>query len=582
MVVDRLPPRALDDAPRLSDGSGVGSRHRRLAAVLAVAAACASDGASAPDDGTGLADATTGPTPDPSGSSTGDVPSDDPDAEIGVSGLRRLTIAEYQQTIADLLGIDVASAKELLPQDALTPFDNDYTLQTPSEPLVKGMELLAGDLATAVVASETLRTRVVPCAPTGPDDAACFREFLAGFGRRALRRPLTDAELDRHGALLEHAIAADDFWVGVEAGLRLFLQHPEFVYRVEIGTPVPDRPGLRRLDDFELAARLSYFVLGTTPPDWLLDAALQGELADDAGVRAAAATLIADDRARARIDRFHALWLRYEQLRADGIYGDMRAESDALVERVVFDERGAWTDVLEATETWVTPALAEHYGLPAPAGAAGWVPYGDTGRMGLLSHGAFLSVGAKFGDTSPTQRGLLVRASLFCQEIPRPPPDLMVDLDSPPAGADPDACKAERYYMSREPACRSCHVLMDPIGFGLEAYDARGALREHEPGRPECAIAGDGALVAADGDETTFNGPAALARIAVDSGEVEACVAQQLYRFAVGRTILDEHDEVLLERLVADSGGAGAFDLLGFVEGYIASDAFRHRRDDGA
>jgi hypothetical protein len=156
----------------------------------------------------------------------------------------------------------------------------------------------------------------------------------------------------------------------------------------------------------------------------------------------------------------------------------------------------------------------------------------------------------------------------------------MVDIDEPPAGADPDACKSDRYYMSREPACKSCHALMDPIGFGLEAYDASGAVRQTELGRPECTIDGDGEFVGLASGDVTFNGPAELARIAVDSGLVEACVAKQLYRFAVGRTELDEHDEALLERLVAEVGGAGAFDMLGFIEQYVASDAFRYRREE--
>ncbi len=549
-------------------------------ALLVGLGACYSGAPAGADDSVATGTTTTDAA-DGGGATTGDALPPDAGFEVGVSGLRRLSIVEYQQTIADLLGIDVPSAKELLPQDTLTPFDNDFTLQTASEPLIKGMELLAGDLAATVVETEALRAAVVPCAPSGPDDAVCFREFLRSFGRRALRRPLSDAELDTYGALLDYAVEADDFWFGVQAGLRLFLQHPEFVYRVEIGEPVPDEPELRRLGDFELSARLSYFLVGTTPPDWLLDTAEAGGLADGEGVRDAAQMLLGDARARARIDRFHALWLKYEQLSGEGIYGQMRDESDALVERVVFDERGAWTDVLESTETWLTPELAEHYGLPAPAGAAGWVPYGDSGRMGLLSHGSFLSVGAKFGDTSPTQRGLLVRAFLFCQEIPKPPPDLMVDIDEPPAGADPDACKSDRYYMSREPACKSCHALMDPIGFGLEAYDASGAIRQTELGRPECTIAGDGEFVGLASGDATFNGPAELARIAVDSGLVEACVAKQLYRFAVGRTELDEHDEALLERLVGEAGGAGAFDMLGFVEQYVASDAFRYRREEG-
>ena len=158
--------------------------------------------------------------------------------EVAVSGLRRLSIAEYERTVEDLTGLSPEAVGEILPIDTLTPFDNDYTTQTASEPLVKGLELLAGDVSDAVIASASLREALVPCEPTGSDDAACFDAFLAEFGRRALRRPLTGEERERFGGLLEHAAEGSDFWVAVGAALRLFLQHPEFVYRVELGEPL--------------------------------------------------------------------------------------------------------------------------------------------------------------------------------------------------------------------------------------------------------------------------------------------------------------------------------------------------------
>ncbi len=509
-------------------------------------------------------------------SDTGEEPPVDDDVaeEIGVSGLRRLSIAEYTQTVVDLLGLTPAQVQELLPADTLTPFDNDYTTQTASEALVKGLELLAGDIAEAIVASPELRGALVPCTPSGPEDAACYREFLSSFGRRALRRTLTDDELDRFAALQSYGVDEGDFWAGVAAGLRMFLQHPELVYRVEIGVPVPDAPELFRLTGWEVGARLSYLMIGSTPPDWLLDAAEAGELDSSEGIASAAMMLLDDPRARARVVRFHALWLAYENLAQTGVYADMHVETAALVERIVFDERRAWIDMLTSNETWLTPALAEHYGLPVPAEPS-WVPYPDDGRGGLLSHGSFLSVGAKFGDTSPTQRGKLVRTKLFCQDIPKPPPELMVDVCAPPP-ADPDACKIDRYFMSREDACKSCHELMDPIGFGLEAYDASGVFRANDLERPDCPIDGDGEFVGLG----TFNGPAELAALAVESDGLETCVAQQLYRFAVGRTELDLHDATLVDRVVAESSGDGGLDMLAFITGYVGAEAFRYRREE--
>lgn len=503
---------------------------------------------------------------------------DDLADEVAVSGLRRLSIAEYTTTVQDLLGVDAANAGEILPSDVRSPFDNDYTLQVASEPLVAGAELLAGDVAQAVIASPQLRANVVPCEPSGADDEACYREFVTTFGRRALRRTLGEAEIERFVGLRSYGVDAGDFWVGVGAGLRAFLQHPEFIYRVELGEPVADQPGLFRLSPNEVGTRLSYLLIGSTPPDWLLDAADDGDLDDPEGIANAAKKLLETKDARARINRFHALWLGWENLSREGIYGQMHAETNALLERVVFEERQPWTAILTANETFVTPQLAEHYGLPAPDGGKAWVGYGDSGRAGLISHGTFLSVGAKFGDTSPTQRGKLVRTQLFCQEIPDPPPDLMVDVDEPPMAADPDACKKQRYFMWKEAACKSCHASMDPIGFGLENYDATGAFRTTDIDRPDCEIDGEGDFVGVG----TFNGPAELAALALESGFVEDCVAKQLYRFAIGRTELDDHDEALLERIVADATTDDGLELFALVSEYVQSEAFRHRREEAA
>jgi hypothetical protein len=509
------------------------------------------------------------------GGGAGETISDEAAAQVGVSGMRRLSVAEYQQTVIDLLGLEAPNAREILPVDTLVPFDNDYTLQTPSEALVKGAELLAGDVAMAVVADATLRATVVGCEPSGPADAGCFRSFVERFGRRALRRPLDAAEIDRFAGLLDVAVTAGDFWAGVEAALRAFLPHPELLYRIEIGDAVAGHPELRKLNDYEIATRLSYFLVGSTTPDWLLDVAQSGGLASDDGLAAAAAKLLADDRARARINRFHGMWLSYATLSEQGVFGDMHRETDALVERVVFDEQRPWTDVLTSEETFLTPELAEHYGLPAPGTEAGWVAYGDSGRKGLLSHGTFLSAVAKFGDTSPTQRGLLIRTRLFCETIEKPPPDLQVNVDMPPMAPDPDACKRERYFMSTDPRCSACHKLMDPIGFGLENYDPTGRYREHEVDRPECVIDGEGDFAGVGG----FNGPAELADLAVETGRVEACVARQLYRFAVGRMDVDEHDDALIANVVG-AASAGGLRLDAFIVGYVTSEAFRFRREE--
>jgi hypothetical protein len=490
------------------------------------------------------------------------------------SGLRRLTAAEYDATVRDLLGIDVVAAL-LLPEDWRQPFDNDYTTQVASQALVEGAELLAADVAALALETPAVRDATVGCTPTGPADDACFRTFVTTFGRRALRRPLTAEEVDRFASLLAEAQETGEFDDAVEVALRAFLQHPEFLYRVEVGTPVDDEPGVFRLGDHEIGTRLSYFIWGSTPSDALLDMADAGELHTPDQIAAAAEEMLTDDRARERIGRFHALWLGYEQLpHSPDLVAAMQAETQALIDKVIFEEATPWQDLLRASETFVDATLAEHYGLTAPGTDAGWVAYGDSGRRGLLSHGTFLSSMAKIGDSSPTKRGILVRTRLMCQVIPPPPPNVDVDNVEPPEGM----CKDEFYRtFHAQGSCAGCHNLMDPIGLGLENYDHTGAFRTQEIADPSCEISGQGEI-----DGTPFSGPAELSALLLESGTLNECVATQLYRFAMGRTELTEVDYRFVEGVVGEVAPEGDFDFTQMVVRFVSDDAFRFRREEAS
>lgn len=514
-----------------------------------LAGGCQSGSSSGGGTGETDADAATGASGD---ASTGDGDDTDteggadpvppPESGVGPMGMRRLTQHEYDATVADLVGDDTPRAS-LLPEDKLTPFDNDYTLQAPSTPLIEGVELLAKEVAQDLIADEPRKNEVVGCMAASATDEDCMRSFIAHFGRLAVRRPLETSEVEDFVALgLEYA-AEDGFDGGVEVIVRAFLQHPEFLYRVERGTPVDDTPGVFRLNDYEVATRMSYLFWGSTPDDGLLDAAENGELTDPASRASVAMQMLEDPRARTQVERFHALWLGFSQLpHPTSLSQPMREETAALIDEVIFEDDASWLDLFTSTRTWVDDTLAEHYGLPSPSGAQGWVDYGDSGRQGLLSHGAFLSVAANPGDTSPTKRGILVRNRLMCSTVPDPPPD--VNVDEPP-GEEAGECKEDQYREhSNNGACKACHDLVDPIGFGLENYDRTGAFREHDDGKPECAIEGQGELVGVG----VFSGPAELADLLVSDGALDACATEHLYRYAMGRETVDE-DQAFLDQM---------------------------------
>ncbi|MEN0063872.1 MAG: DUF1592 domain-containing protein [Myxococcota bacterium] len=488
--------------------------------------------------------------------------------------LRRLSIHEFDNTLADVLRDDTRPGSRLLPADRYRPFDNAAPTQDPSLVLVEALESIAADAAARLVNDQGRLNDLLPCSPDGPSDAACLEDFARVIGRRLLRRPLDAEHLDR---LVEAAqfYAAEErrFETGVEIVVRALLQDPAFLYRVEAGTPFKKAPEVYELDGYEVATRMAFLLWASPPDDALLDSAEAGTLDTPEGVRDQAQRMLADPRARAQIDRFHAMWLGYHQLPHDAwLTTAMRREARALIERVIFDEARPYDELWTSPESYVDPALAEHYGYdPIKGDEPAWVAV-PVERAGLLGTGAFLSVGSGVADTSPTRRGKAIRERLFCSPVEPPPPGVAVDEPPDPSLAE---CKEDRYIQHRnDPACSGCHSLMDPIGFGLETYDREGRRRRHDDGNPECTISGQGEVV----PYGPFSGPAELARLAL-TAQLDACAVDHVLQFALGRE-LSTADVELSDRLLNAFRApeqAGRFDRL--LLDLVTDPAFRLRRE---
>lgn len=493
------------------------------------------------------------------------------------SGARRLSRAELQNTLQDLLGDDT-SALTQLGEDTYTPYDNAYRLQMASSALIDSLAAMAEDIAARTLADPAKRARVITCTPSGPGDAACFRTVIETVARRAFRRALTEAEITDYLTLQAYstevnAYVPQSFDTGVSLFLQALLQDPEMLYRVEAGAPTAD-VGVVALSQFELASRLAYLLWGTMPDDALLADAEAGRL-DTSGVRAAATRLLADQRAKNQLHRFHQMWLGYRSIPASAqLIAGFQRETSALIDRVVFDDKRSYLDVFRSDQTYVDDALADHYGIPRPAGGLGWVTYpAPSKRAGLLSHGSVLAAFSKFTDTSPTQRGILVRNRLLCLSIAPPPPTVMADM---PPGEGTAACKKDRYLAHEATtSCASCHSMIDPIGFGLENFDIAGRWRDHDDGKPQCAIDGAGTLPGFG----TFSGPRELAQKITETNTLDACVLEQWMSFALGRP-LDAADRLELNALL-DSWRGNDHKLDQLILDYVSSPAFRLAKKEG-
>lgn len=412
-----------------------------------------------------------------------------------------------------------------------------------------------------------------------PCDAAaaeCQRGTLGTIGRRAWRRPLTDAELD---AVLATAATEADPVDGLGLAVQSLLFSPHFLYRSELGTPQAD--GTHRLTDHELAAALSFTLWGTTPDDTLLDAADAGALATPEGVRAEAARLLADPRARAALGVFVAQWLGVERVatadKSPALFpevdttfrADLLAETQGFANAVFFDHSGSLDELLTADWTVASPRLAAWYGAtPRADGTAGLA---GTGRAGILGHGSVLFATSHSDQTSPVRRGLFVRERLLCQSFGVPP----ANAGGVPE-VDPSATTRERFAQhAADPSCASCHTYIDPLGFGFEHFDAAGAWRATEAGVP---IDGSAELRAveqlSDDDRTPWNGLPQLGGLLADSRAVGACFTREAARWVYGR---DASDPCALARAHAAFDAAGRPVLPLFLD-LLSSPDFRARQ----
>lgn len=495
--------------------------------------------------------------------------------------LRRLSRAEYDATIQSLFGFPSAWGAAFGADTVVNGFDNNASALVVSPLLADQIRTAAEEIAAAAFANPS---SVVPCDPVATGEAACAALFVDTFGERAFRRPLTDDDSARYLALYGAVAAEDGFWKGAETVVSAMLQSPHFLYRTELGGAPKD--GVVTLTPHEIASELSYLFWGTMPDDELFAAADSGALSTPAEIAAQAERLLQDPKSDAVLARFVEQWLLvgnvvhvpkdntvYPGFTPD-IRAAMLAETRALFLRVVRGETPTLPALLTADRTFVSPALADLYGLqgtPAPDGLLE-VSLAGTERKGILTQGSVLATHAHPTDSSPIHRGKFVRTRVLCQDLPPPPAGFNVQ----PPPLDPGLTTRERYlqHASEEP-CTSCHQLIDPIGFGFERFDGAGRFRDTENGKP---IDATGEILATPATNGTFDGTLGLAEKLADSPDTAACFSLQWLRFAYA---LHEGPETqCLAREVADGFTAGGQRIDTLLFGLVKTRHFLERNAD--
>lgn len=492
--------------------------------------------------------------------------------------LPRLTASQYHNSIRTLFGEEVIVPPAPEPDIEVGGFVAiGAGVSTISPRGVENFEAAAYAVASQVLAAER-RDRVVSCAPSDVADAECMTDLVQEQGRRIWRRPLTADEVERITRIgVTAATTLGDFFLGAEFALAALLQSPYFVFRRELGRPDEAVPGTRLYTGYELAARLSFLLLNTTPDDTLLNAAEAGELDTEAGLRAQADRLLADPRSRAGVARFFTEWLHLDALdtlnKDPRVYPAMspdlgrmaRTETLMTLEDLVFERDADFRDVLTQRRTFVNRKLASIYAVRAPAreGFAAVELPEYPGRRGLLGQISVLAGNSHPTSTSATLRGIFVRERLLCGVIPAPPADVDTSIPEPSGRIQTLRDRVAEHLES--PSCAGCHLLVDPIGLALENFDGVGVWRTQEYGA-EIDPAGDfDGLAFADAVELT-------AHLREDP-RFTACVVRQIFRYTLGRAeALD--DFALLDALEARFV-AGEHRFLDLVSSLIMSPAFR-------
>jgi len=433
--------------------------------------------------------------------------------------------------------------------------------------------------------------RIVFMTPKDGDTRDAARQILDRFATHAYRRPLRNDERDRLVELAMRAErAGEPFERCIQLGVEAALISPHFLFRVEPahrrGKPNEQAPNATAepIGDYELASRLSYFLWSSMPDEELFALAGEHKLHEPEVLEAQARRMLKDDKAYALVENFAGQWFQLRNLKTvtpaasafpnfdDALRDAMRRETELFFESVMRDDESILT-LIDADYTFLNERLATHYGIDGIKGDHfRRVSLNDGRRGGIVSHASVLTVTSNPTRTSPVKRGRWILEQILGTPPPPAPPNVPELMEGEQAALN--GSLRERMEQHRaDPGCATCHSRMDPLGFGLENYDAIGAWRELDGKFP---IDASGELPGG----TTFDGPKELKGILKGkSREFARCMTEKMLTYALGRG-LESTDTCAVDAIV----GSLSSDEMRFsrmVVEIVQSAPFRSRTVEG-
>ena len=464
---------------------------------------------------------------------------------------RRLTRFEYANTIRDLLGVE-PHVEQLLPADGGggEGFDTDGdALFTSAISIEKYLQAADMALSAALPDNGSIDKLHLVSMTTDQRNDGLARRCIAVFAARAFRRPVADSEVDKFLALYQKGSArGDSFNASLRLSFKAVLISPNFLFLAE---PIPTTDGVHALDDYPLASRLSYFLWSSMPDDELFVLARRGKLQDPTVLRRQVQRMLLDPKSKALAQNFAIQWLGIGTL-GGGVRPDPRrfkqfdddlaaAERDEVVCFVdsIFREDRSLLELLDANYTFVNEPLAKLYGISNVTGDAMQRASVNSQRGGVMSMAAVLTTTSYPLRTSPVLRGKWVMETLLGERVPAPPPNV------PALPQDDRQLKGLTFRQTLEehrknPDCAGCHSRMDPLGFGLENFDAIGRWRTSDAGGP---IDASGVLPSGE----KFNGPSELKSLLLARREaILHHLSRKMLGYALGRE-LNRFDQCVLD-----------------------------------
>jgi hypothetical protein len=520
-------------------------------------------------DGTSPSQTPAGPTP-----TTPSNPDDPAQAEESASPIRRLSHVEYWNTLRDLFPSLAITKLELAANETIDGFSNHWDALQPSDLLIGQYYDSATGIASALTSADI--AELSSCT-----DLSCASQFVAEFGQRAFRRPLTDEEIASFAAVFESdGPAAEDFETGVRLTVVSMLQSASFLYRPEFGVgEVVD--ARKELDSFEAATRLSYFLWASMPDEALFEAAASGGLREPDGMQAQVQRMLSDERARDGAITFFSEWLKLAKVNTslklpeDNWDETFRAEVHESAVRFVYDNvfvnDGTLADLMTSREYVATPRVASLLGVEASGDTWTNVDVDPTQRAGILTHPAFLAAHGYGEYPSPVLRGVYVMDRILCAP-PQPPPG-NVNMVLPQTDEAEPRTNREAYDLATDgDACQGCHRLINPFGFAFENYDTLGRYRTTDNG---LEVDASGSAL-----QFTFTNGVDLAQQFAESDVVRQCAVRKALNYGFGGSPLAA--DTAMRNDIAEAFTEKNYSLKGLFEAIASHERFSHWLSVGA